>query len=146
MRIGDCVGLQKSYLKGDKLFLNTQKSGSKIFVPLPKVAVQALEKIENGSPYFFWTGNGLRKSAVADWQRSLRRLFADANVKGSPHMFRHTLTTDLLARGVPIEDVAILLGHSTPLITAKCYSHFVKARRDRLEERVRELWVSPNGR
>jgi hypothetical protein len=28
-----------------------------IFVPLPKVAVQALAKIENGSSYFFWTGN-----------------------------------------------------------------------------------------
>jgi integrase len=91
MRIGDCVGLQKSHLKGEKLFLNTQKCGSKIFVPLPKVAVQALDKIENGSPYFFWTGNGLRKSAVADWQRALRRLFEIADVTGNPHMFRHTL-------------------------------------------------------
>ena len=32
MRIGDCVGLQKACLKSDKLFLNTQKSGSKIFI------------------------------------------------------------------------------------------------------------------
>jgi hypothetical protein len=30
MRIGDCVGLQKTHLKDDKLFLNTQKSGGKI--------------------------------------------------------------------------------------------------------------------
>ena len=29
MRIGDVVSLQKAHLKGDKLFLNTQKSGSK---------------------------------------------------------------------------------------------------------------------
>lgn len=49
MCVGDCVGLQTGHLKGDKLFLNTQKSGSKIFVPLPRVAVDALEKIENGS-------------------------------------------------------------------------------------------------
>src|SRR6266446_2738906 len=25
--------------------------------------------------YYFWSGNGLPKSAVADWQRSLRKLF-----------------------------------------------------------------------
>ena len=66
MRIGDVVGLQKSHLKSDKLFLNTQKSGSKIYVPLPKIAVEALNAIENGSAYFFWSGKGLRKSAVAD--------------------------------------------------------------------------------
>jgi integrase len=140
MRIGDCVGLQKSHLKGEKLFLNTQKSGSKIFVPLPKVAVQALEKIENGSPYFFWTGNGVRRSAVADWQRALRRLFDIADVTGNPHMFRHTFATDLLSRGIPIEDVSVLLGHKSVRITESYYSHWIKARRERLEERVRELW------
>ena len=140
MRIGDCVGLQKAHLKGDKLFLNTQKSGSKIFVPLPKVAVQALAKIENGNPYFFWTGNGLRKSAVADWQRALRRLCKIADVTGNPHMFRHTFATDLLARGIPIEDVSVLLGHKSVRITEAYYSHWIKARRERLEERVRELW------
>ncbi len=140
MRIGDCVGLQKSHLKGDKLFLNTQKSGSKIFVPLPKVAVEALKSIENGSEYFFWTGNGLRKSAVADWQRALRRLFELADVTGNPHMFRHTFATDLLARGIPIEDVSVLLGHRSVRITDAYYSHWVKARRERLEKRVRELW------
>lgn len=97
--------------------------------------------IKSGGEYFFWTGNGLRKSAMSDWQRSLRRVFEKADVKGNPHMFRHTFATDLLTKGVPIEDVAILLGHSSPVITAKYYSHFVKARRDRLEERVRELWA-----
>ena len=69
---------------------------------------------------------GLRKSAVADWQRSL---FADAKVSGNARMFRHTVATGLLTRGVPIEDVAILLGHATPASTAKYDSHFVQARR-----------------
>jgi integrase len=73
-------------------------------------------------------------------QRSMRRVFGEAKVTGNAHMFRHTFATDLLTKGVPIEDVAILLGHATPVITAKYYAHFVKARRERLEERVRELW------
>ncbi|MDO8430781.1 MAG: site-specific integrase [Candidatus Binatus sp.] len=141
LRIGDCVGLKKENLENDRLFLRTQKSGESVYVPLPKVTVAALKKIENGGEHFFWTGNGLRKSAVADWQRSLRRVFEDAKITGNAHMFRHTFATDLLARGVPIEDVAILLGHATPIITAKYYSHFVKERRERLEDRVRALWV-----
>jgi integrase/recombinase XerD len=111
-------------------------------MPLPEVAVDALGEINaSGSQYYFWTGNGLRKSAVADWQRSLRRVFKEANLQGNPHMFRHTFATDLLTKGVPIEDVSILLGHATPAITAKYYAHFVKARRERLEERVRALWA-----
>ncbi len=141
LRIGDCVGLQKEHLNKDRLFLRTQKSGESVYVPLPETAVDALKEIETGSDYFFWTGNGLRKSAVADWQRSLRRVFDSVDMTGNAHMFRHTFATDLLTKGVPIEDVAILLGHATPAITAKYYSHFVKARRERLEERVRELWT-----
>ena len=140
MRIGDCVGLEKSHLKGDKLFLNTQKSGGKIFVPLPTSAVEALQRIQQGT-YYFWTGKGLRRSAVADWQRALRRLFELARVTGNPHMFRHTFATELLSKGIPIEDVSVLLGHKSVRITESYYSHWVKARRERLEERVRELWV-----
>lgn len=99
MRIGDCVGLQRMHLNGDKLSLNTQKSGSKIFVPLPKEAVNALESLGGDGAFFFWTGNGQRKSAVADWQRALRKLFMLAHMKGNPHMFRHTFATNLLSKG-----------------------------------------------
>ncbi len=141
MRIGDCVGLAKSHLDGDKLFLNTEKSGSKIFVPLPPDAVEALQEVENEGEHFFWTGNGLRKSAVADWQRALRRLFKLAELKGNPHMFRHTFATELLKKGVPIEDVSILLGHKSVKVTESYYSHWIAERRQRLEERVRELWA-----
>jgi integrase len=71
----------------------------------------------------------LRKSSVADWQRAIRRLFEIADVTGHPHMFRHTFATDLLSRGIPIEDVSILLGHKSVRITEAYYSHWVKARR-----------------
>ena len=71
--------------------------------------------------------------------RSLWVLAGD--VAGNPHMFRHTFATDLLTRGIPIEDVSVLLGHKSVRITEAYYSHWIKARRDRLENRVRELWA-----
>ncbi len=132
MRIGDCVGLQTGHLADNKLFLNTQKSGSKIFVPLPPTAVQALKTVHPDGNHYFWTGKGLRKSAVADWQRALRRVFKLAKVDGNPHMFRHTFATTLLAKGIPIEDVSALLGHKSVRITEAYYSHWIRARRERL--------------
>jgi site-specific recombinase XerD len=56
-------------------------------------------------------------------------------------MFRHTFATDLLSSGIPIEDVSILLGHKSVRITEAYDSHWIKARRERFEERVRELWT-----
>jgi integrase len=140
LRIGDCVGLKRDHLRGDKLFLRTQKSGTPVYIPLPKDVVDALHGIGNSGDHFFWTGNGLRKSAVSDWQRSLRRVFGEADVKGNPHMFRHSLATELLGKGVPLETVAVLLGHSSPAITNKYYSHWVKARQESLEAAVRKAW------
>ena len=140
LRIGDVVALRRDHLHGTRLVLGTAKTGESVYMPLPEQAVDALSEIKGDGDYFFWTGRGLLKSAVADWQRALRRTFKDANVTGNPHMFRHTFATDLLSRGIPIEDVAILLGHATPAVTARYYAHFVKARRERLEERIQALW------
>jgi hypothetical protein len=133
LRTGDCVGLRKERLDGDRLFLRTQKTGESVN-RLPKTAVDALRQMKNGRAHFFWTEKGLRESAVADWRRLLRPMIEEAKVTENAHMFRHTFTTDRLTKGVPIEDVAILLGHARPVITAKYYAHFVKARRERLED------------
>lgn len=57
-------------------------------------------------------------------------------------MFRHTFSIEMLVAGVPIEDVARLLGHSTVRTTEKYYASWVKARADRLEESVKAAWVS----
>ena len=90
LRIGDCVALRKEHVDGDRLFLRTEKSGESVYLPLPDAVTDALDEIGNSAEYFFWTGRGLRKSVVADWQRTLRRVFEQANLTGNAHMFRHT--------------------------------------------------------
>jgi integrase len=49
----------------------------------------------------------------------------------------------MLLAGVPIDQVSLLLGHSSVRITERNYSPFVKARQIQLQESVRAAW-KPN--
>lgn len=119
-----------------------QKTGVPVFVPLPPYVVAALAETPNVHPsYFYWSGNGLPKTTVADWQRSLRKLFEIASVKGGhAHRFRDTFAVELLLAGVPIDQVSIILGHSSVKVTEKSYSPWVRARQDQLEAAVVRTW------
>jgi integrase len=48
---------------------------------------------------------------------------------------------ELLSRGVSIEIVSVLLGHSSIRITEKHYAPWVKTRQDALEEAVKGMWA-----
>lgn len=72
-----------------------------------------------------------RRLSVAGIQYMLRQLGARAEVeKTHPHRFRRTIATDLLARGMPIEQVKEFLGHEkldTTLIYCTVKEEQVKA-------------------
>jgi integrase len=153
LRISDAVALERSRLEGNKLFLYQAKTGLPVYVPLPHDVAENLRAIPPGAKpnprYFFWSGNGDPRSAVKDWQRSFRRLFKIANItkldgtrkRCYPHMFRDTFAVELLLSGVPIDQVSILLGHSSVKITEKHYSPWVKARQEQLESSVQKSWA-----
>jgi integrase len=143
LRIGDAVALERERIADGKLFLYTAKTGTPVWCPLPPDAVQALDAVRGTTQkYFFWTGQGKLKSAVGDWQRSLKKLFTLAKVSGAhPHRFRHTFAVELLLVSVPMERVSVLLGHSSTRITEKHYSAWVRARQEQLEADVRASWA-----
>ena len=124
LRIRDAVTLPRNRIQGDKLFLFTAKTGTPVYCPLPPVVINALNAIPE-SAYFFWTGLSKPKSAVGDWQRSLKRLFKLGGVPDAhAQRFRDTFSAELLLAGVPIERVSISLGHQSVRITEKqCTSH-----------------------
>ncbi len=157
LAIGDAVGLERSRLnKKDELLLYRAKTGHPVYVPLPAHVADALRALPPGAlapnpRYFFWSGNGKLKSAISDWQRSLRRVFELADLKledGSkkrchPHMFRDTFAVENLLAGVPLEQVSILLGHKSVKITEKHYAPWGKARQELLTANVRKAWGPP---
>jgi len=55
-------------------------------------------------------------------------------------MLRDTAAVGWLSKGVPLETVSILLGHSSVRITEKHYAPWVKERQVLLEEAVRKAW------
>jgi integrase len=154
LRIRDAITLERTRLINDNLLLYQAKTGTPVYVPLPPQVALDLRNIPEGvkpNPrYFFWSGNGLPKSAVADWQRSFRRLFTlaglekpDGSIKRCfPHMLRDTFAVEMLLAGVPIDQVSILLGHSSVKITEKHYSPWVKARQDQLAASVKNAWTT----
>jgi integrase len=160
LRIRDAVTLERHRLNGDSLLLYQAKTGTPVYVPLPPEVVEALKDLPPGPKpnprYFFWSGNGDPKSAVADWQRSYRRLFKSADIRTAdgerkrchPHMFRDTFAVEMLLAGVPIDQVSLLLGHASVKITEKSYAPFVKARQIQLQASVRNAWKvgTPTGK
>ncbi len=144
MRIGDVITFSEDRLKGDKLFLYTQKTGVPVYLPLPEFVLDSLRGIEKSSrKYYFWTGNGKITTRVGNFARSLSTLFSLAGVEGGhAHRFRDTFAVELLQKRVPLEQVAVLLGHSSIKITEKHYAPWVKSRQEQLEESVRKSWDS----
>jgi integrase len=142
LRISDASILERSRLNGDKLFIYTQKTGTPVWVPLPPKVVKALKEAPSEDPqYFFWNARCSPMTAVKIWERTFTRVFEIAHVKnGRIHRFRDTFAVELLLASVPIDQVSILLGHSSVKITEKHYSPWVKARQDQLEAAVRKAW------
>jgi hypothetical protein len=81
LAIRDAVTLRRDRLAADdSIFLYRAKTGHPVRVLLPHDVAEALRNVPPGNAphpeFFFWSGSGLKKTAVADWQRSYRKLFA----------------------------------------------------------------------
>jgi integrase/recombinase XerD len=141
------AGLFKS---GGDYRITTQrtKTGTDVSVVIPPDIAEELLAVPNDNPlYLFWSGVGSPKSICGNWgKRFIVPAFAEARIEGGQmksHRLRDTFACDLLQRGVALEDVAKLLGHSSTRTTEKHYAAWVRVRQDRLDMVVRGTWASP---
>jgi len=142
MRIGDVVKLTTDHQNGDKLFIYTQKSGVPVYVILPDFVVQVLNTTPRVTPKnFFWDGTDNLETIIGSWQKRLRKLFKIAGVaNGHAHRFRDTFATELLLAGIPIERVAVLLGHQSVKVTEKYYAAWTDSRQRQVEADLQRVW------
>jgi integrase len=154
LAIMDACTLERERLDSDgRVFLYREKTGTPVHITLPPDVADELRKLSydttKASRYFFWSGKGTKKSATSLWHKTLKRVFERANLhrpdgtpkKCHPHMFRDTLSVNLLLCGVDITDVAKLLGHRSIAVTQKHYAPWVQARMERLDEAVKRTWA-----
>lgn len=115
-----------------------QKTGTDVSVVIPgDVAEEVIAAMElnESKQYIFWnTGTGTERTAVTNWQTDLHEIFVAAKIPdGHSHQLRDTFAVDLLKRGMPMEELSKLLGHTTLRTTEKHYAAWVQSRQDRLD-------------
>jgi len=144
LRISDCVALTRDRIDSSgRLFIYQAKTGSPVMLPIPREVLQALESCDEGNPYYFWSSEGKMKSALTDWQMRLKRVFVIAGIPdGHAHRLRDTFSVDLLSKGVPLQTVSVLLGHTSIKTTEKHYAPFVQATQLALDAAVKMSWNS----
>lgn len=112
------------YDRGHRTLPLLRKGGKRQFVPVPPLALDALEQYLDGRTDgpLFMTESGRRWSQPEVWKhlRVLARA-ADLPVAASikPHTLRHQFITDNLAENVPLERVQDAVGHSDPRTTQR---------------------------
>jgi integrase/recombinase XerD len=161
LRIRDAVTLEKNRLARDantgmwSVMVYQKKTGDPVYCPIPPdvaemlLNVPASQKGNTNETYFFWTGQGHAKTIVTNWQRSYGKLFKLANLKEPdgmlkrchPHMFRDTFAVESLLSGMRLEEVSMILGHSSVKITERHYMPWVRARQKSLNQAVLDSWV-----
>jgi integrase len=123
-------------LKGNDVFLRMHKTRKELYTWIPDWLVDRLRAREkqHGS-LIFRAGETLVMCSLAEsWRVKMKYVFKLAGQfeeRPTPHRFRHTFVRILLEKGVPVADVAELIG-DTEQIVRRHYAKWVPERQARL--------------
>jgi integrase len=144
LRISDVGLFHMNRLKGNEVFLRAQKNGGEIFAYIPdwlRDRLTARAKRCGSRPFI--VGQSDRLETVTDmWRRKIGKVFELAgqfDEPPTPHRFRHTFARILLQRGVPVADVADLLGDDEDTVREH-YARWVPERQARLTNILKDAF------
>jgi integrase/recombinase XerD len=156
MRVGDATLFDpRLAVKGDKLWSYT-------FTPAKRKRTERIKHIEaflsddlktridncdwlsTRGPFIYGADSDPRRLAQAVYER-MQEIGATTDPKIDdcrPHRLRDTFAVRALLKGVSLEDVSRLLGHSSVKVTEAYYAKWVTARKRRLESTVAETLMN----
>lgn len=149
LSVRDALTLRRSAVQFDtarklhRVTTSRQKTGTHVSVPLPPAVGEELAKVPNANAdYVFWDG---KKDIVKTWTKYfIAPTFLAAKIEKGGNMMSHrlrdTFAVDLLERGVPMEEVSRLLGHTSIKTTEKSYARWSRGRQDRTDALVTGAW------
>jgi integrase/recombinase XerD len=125
------------------------KTKANMYIPIPPDVAKEVLRVLNGNPvYVFWnkqsaTSSEYRQAGYMGEQ--VKKAFDAAGIESSGHMISHrlrsTFAVDLLRKGVPLEHVSKLLGHTSVTTTERHYARWIKGRQDLLDSVVSASWT-----
>jgi len=137
-------------LKGNDVFLRMHKTKKELYTWIPDWLVSRLRAREKQhGPLIFRAGQAMNMRAVSErWRENLGKVFrlgGPFDERPTPHRFRHTFVRILLEKGVPVADVAELIGDTEEIVVPERQARLTKILRDAFESKPK-LVAIPGGR
>jgi site-specific recombinase XerD len=139
LRISDvCLFDIDKRLNGNDVFLRMHKTKKELYTWIPDWLVARLRDRERRyGKYIFLIGTSMNvKTVTEQWRRRMQMVFRHAkpfDERPYPHRFRGTFARILLEKGVPLSDVAVLIG-DTEQVVLKFYAKWMPGRQTRLTQ------------
>ncbi len=144
LRISDVALLDIKRLHGNEVFLRAKKNGGDVFAYIPDwLRDRLVKRSTTWGSMLFLVGESERLETVTDtWRRKLNKVFdlaGNFETAPTPHRFRHTFARILLQRGVPVSDVADLMGDDEETVREH-YARWVPERQARLSRILKDAF------
>ena len=143
-RISDATLFSIKRLHGDQVFIRAKKNGGDVFAFVPDWLQERLRARASrfGDRPFIVARSDRLETITNIWRRRIAKAFDAAgsfDEPPTPHRFRHTFARILLQRGVPVADVADLLGDDEKTVREH-YARWVPERQARLTKILKEAF------
>lgn len=151
-RISDATLFSVKRLHGDQVFVRAKKNGGDVFAFVPEWLQERLRTraARFGERPFIVARSDRLETITNIWRRRVAKAFEAAgpfDEPPTPHRFRHTFARILLQKGVPVADVADLLGDDEKTVRDH-YARWVPERQERLTRILKDAFSErpkPNG-
>lgn len=116
IRVSELCGLNRSDINLNDNSMVVHGKGAKqreaYFNSKTKLALLNYLEIRTDNEIPLFIGRTKKRLTVNAVERIVRELGQSVNVKAHPHKFRKYFASDLLHKGVPLEQIKVLLGHA----------------------------------